>query len=147
MSDIGRSYSHAGHVDAVLKASRSEGSARLILLEVCRRADHKSPVTKFTKDQLCESLRICRDTVRVALTFLREEGSLVPLYVKGGRGHASIYRLAIVGRPTVTVRQGDKPAEPTEDERRELRFKALARKHGAARALEMMDDGPGHADA
>lgn len=133
-------YNHRGHTRAVQKASKATGIARSVLLWACQEADFREPVTKFTKDQLCEGLHVSRDRVRIALSFLRDEGTLHPVNIKGGRGKASTYRLCIANQPGRTVAQGDAPPVETEEEARERRFRALARKHGAARALDMMAD-------
>ena len=78
-----------------------------------------------------------------ALRDLRAEGSLIPIRNHaGGRGHATTYSLVITG-------QGAKPATMGDDNRsreeiladpRQRKFRALARKHGPVKALDMMDE-------
>jgi len=90
-------YSHARHVDLVLKASKSRGAARTVLLEACRRADFGKPETTVTKNQLEEMLGYHRKTIKRALRFLKDEGSLWPVRnVEGGRGKAVTYRLQVI---------------------------------------------------
>ena len=90
-------YSHARHVDRVVKASKSRCAARTVLLEACRRADFKKPETTVTKNQLEEMLGYSRKTIQRALQFLKDEGSLWPVRnVEGGRGKAVTYRLQVI---------------------------------------------------
>jgi hypothetical protein len=113
-------YSHARHVDRVLKASKSRGAARTVLLEACRRADFKKPETTVTKNQLQEMLGYHRKTIQRALRFLKDEGSLLPVRnVEGGRGNAVTYRLqvieAVAGVPDEAPEAAPQPgAEPDE---------------------------------
>jgi hypothetical protein len=90
-------YSHAAHVDAVIKSSRAKNGARAVLLEACRRATFGKPITTFTKNQIGETTGLCPRTVRMSLCDLRAEGVLVPVAnFEGGRGKAVTYRLVIV---------------------------------------------------
>lgn len=138
-----RKYSHAGHVDRVCKASAAKNSARAVLLEACRRASHNAPETTFTKDQLCDTLGFTRRTVMKALQDLRAEGSLIPIRNHaGGRGNATTYSLVIVGQGAapVTIGNQNRSREDILEDPREKRFRALARKYGALRATEMMNE-------
>ena len=111
-------YSHARHVDRVVKASKSRCAARTVLLEACRRADFKKPETTVTKNQLEEMLGYSRKTIQRALQFLKDEGSLWPVRnVQGGRGNAVTYRLqvieAVAGVPDEAAEAAPQPgAEP-----------------------------------
>jgi hypothetical protein len=115
-------YSHARHVDRVLKASKSRGAARTVLLEACRRADFKKPETTVTKNQLQEMLGYHRKTIQRALRFLKDEGSLLPVRnVEGGRGNAVTYRLQVIEAVAVAGVEDEVPeaapqpgAEPDE---------------------------------
>jgi hypothetical protein len=92
-------YSHARHIDKVLKASKARCAARAVLLEACRRAEFDRPETTFTKDQLQRSLGYTLKTIKAALQELRAEGSLAPIrHFEGGRGNAVTYRLQAIGQ-------------------------------------------------
>lgn len=102
-------YSHGSHVDRVIKQSQARHAARMVLLEVCRRADFKKPETTFTKQQLQDTTGLTDKTIREALRFLRAEGTLVPVQgFAGGRGVAVTYSLVAVG-------QGAQEAAPRAD--------------------------------
>ena len=113
-------YSHARHVDRVLKASKSRCAARAVLLEACRRAEFGKPETTVTKNQLQEVLGYNRKTIQHALKVLKDEGSLLPVRnVEGGRGKAVTYRLqvieAVAGIPDGVPEAAPQPgAEPDE---------------------------------
>lgn len=115
-------YSHARHVDRVVKASKSRCAARTVLLEACRRADFKKPETTVTKNQLEEMLGYDRKTIQRALKFLKDEGSLLPVRnVEGGRGKAVTYRLQVIEAVAVAGVEDEAPeaapqpgAEPDE---------------------------------
>jgi hypothetical protein len=115
-------YSHARHVDRVLKASKSRCAARTVLLEACRRADFGKPETTVTKNQLEEVLGYSRKTIQHALKVLKDEGSLLPVRnVEGGRGKAVTYRLQVIEAMAVAGVEDEVPeaapqpgAEPDE---------------------------------
>lgn len=138
-----RKYSHAGHVDRVCKASAAKGRARAVLLEACRRAEHDKPEVTFTKDQICDTLNTSRRTVQRALQELRDEGALIPIKNHaGGHAVATTYRLVIIGQGAAPVTFGsqNRSREDILQDPREKRFRALARKYGALRATEMMNE-------
>jgi len=97
-----KTYSHASHIDKVIKASAARNSARLVLCEMCRLAKFDRPEVTVSKSQLIRSTGYTRRTVQLALQWLREEGSIVPTVplqdFVPGRGKAVTYRLHVVGQ-------------------------------------------------
>jgi len=95
-------YSHASHIDKVLKASAARNSVRLVLCALCRMAKFDRPEVTASKAQLVQSTGYTRRTVQLALQWLREEGSIVPTVplqdFVPGRGKAVTYRLHVVGQ-------------------------------------------------
>lgn len=72
-------------LNAVWNRSRSEGTARLVLLSIADRADDKGRAFCGAKD-LCQRTNAGRRTVFDALRELRELGELNVLADKGPRG-------------------------------------------------------------
>lgn len=94
-------YSHASHIDKVLKASKAPARqvARAVLQEACRRAEFDKPETTFTREQIEKAIRAERKSVQRGLKFLKDEGSLLPIRkIEGGRGNAVTYRLQAIGQ-------------------------------------------------
>lgn len=95
----GKAYNHAKHTHAVITGSAARCSARMVLMEMCRRSEFDAPETTVTKAQLVRVLGFTLKTVKAALAELRAEGSIVPIkHFEGGRGNATTYRLDVVGQ-------------------------------------------------
>lgn len=91
-------YTPASHIDRVIKGSSARNSARVLLLEICRRSEFDKPESTFTKEQVSETTQLSPTSVVRALRELRKEGVIVPVKgYTGGRGVAATYRLCIVG--------------------------------------------------
>ena len=135
----GPTYSHASHVDAVVKASNAQNGAREVLLEACRRANHLKPEVTFTKDQICDTCKMERPKCQKALRFLKAEGSLVPiLNAEGGRNVPTTYAIRIAGQGEKIAEKGQSRGK-TPDEERKAYWNAMRRKHGPIKALDMVD--------
>lgn len=94
-------YSHARHIDKVLKGSQLKYSARAVLQEICRRAEFDRPESTITKPQLMRILGYDVKTIKHALAALRGEGCIVPIAgFEGGKGRATTYRLVALGQGT-----------------------------------------------
>ncbi len=127
-------YSPQNHTTAALWHSKARGSARMVFMEICRRASFDRPESTFTKPQICEVTRLSRPTVQRALDFLRSEGSIVPIrHFDGGRGRAPTYRIEVIG-------QADSPQDATAGQGMPTaHFSRLVDRHGYSAARSIAD--------
>ena len=89
-------YKPRAHMNAVLNASSSTHSARLVLLVMCWRAEFNRPEVTITKPQIAEETGLDRRTVLRAIRLLESEGTVEIVHNKiGGRGNAPTYRLKV----------------------------------------------------
>lgn len=123
---------------AALAASSATYTTFHILRIMWDRADYHAPRVTITKEQIMREARCSLKTVKVALQTLRAEGSVKPVAgIKGGRRVATTYRLQVVGGGKNAAQEH---VEATEAERdRNTRFKFLAQKYGAIKAMEILD--------
>lgn len=129
-------YPRQTYLSAVIKASSAKGNAMNTLLYCCMMSDFEKPRVAVTKDAICDTINAGRRAIAEALSFLREEGTLRPIKgMYGGKHVAVTYELVIC--------TGKTPAEQnhvTPEDEREARYRSLARKFGAIKALDMMND-------
>lgn len=84
------------HINAVLRSSRAQKGAWAVLEALCRLAEFDRPEVTATKADLVTEARRSWKTIKLALSELREEGTIIPVRNKlGGRGNAVTYRLCI----------------------------------------------------
>ena len=122
-----------GIKDAVAEKSKAKNSTGQILELMIRRSEFDDPVVTITKDQIIDRTGLNRTTVQYAIRFLEAEGTIKKINnALGGRGKAVTWRLMVPYR--------DQPKEePTAETYRDKRFKQLARKHGAIKAMAILD--------
>lgn len=119
--------------DAISKRTKAKLGIRLVLEHMLKRSEFDDPVVTITKDQIIDDLGVERKTVQRSIRFLEDEGTIKKIHnALGGRGNAVTWRLMVPFR--------DQPKEEkTAETYREKRFKQLARKHGAIKAMAIMD--------
>lgn len=130
-------YTHQGHTNRVLAASKSRNGQRMVLLEMCRNAEFDRPEVTITKPQICNFTDLDRKTVQRAIRFLIEEGSIRAIRnPQGGRGVAVTYELVIVGGS-----QPDPQSESDRVRRRRDRISYLMKAEGVGygQAADMVD--------
>lgn len=122
-----------GIKDEISKRSKAKHSTGYILETMISRSEFDDPVVTITKDQLIDRTGLDRSTVQIAIRFLEAEGTIKKIYnAMGGRGNAVTWRLMVPYR--------DQPKEEaTAETYRDKRFKQLARKHGAIKAMAIID--------
>lgn len=126
---------------AALLATRTGLTHKYILEVIWRLAEFDRPECTFTKEQLMAEVGCSLDTVRRALRELRDEGSLFPISVKGGRHIPAKYRLRIAGAKSDPA--SNRVEEMKAERDRNARWKFLAGKYGALKALEMLEEDEG----
>jgi len=125
---------------AALLATKAENKALEILRILWRKAEFDEPVVKITKEQIMGEARCGLTTVKEALRDLREEGSLKPIYLRGGRGLPAKYRLGVSG---MSQTPSDEAIEAMQHERdREAAWRFLRDKYGPMKAMELLGDPP-----
>ncbi len=93
MSETG-SDGHRKRINAVLNSTSAKSSASHILFYLCHHSDFKTETVTRTKSQIAGDLGYNPETVRIALKFLRLEGTVKYIKnAKGGRGHAVTFKL------------------------------------------------------
>lgn len=86
------------HYNAVLAGSAARNGTRLVLNALVQRANFYKNETTVSKDELLELTQLGIVTVKRALAFLRDEGSIeATSHATGGYGRATTYALRVVG--------------------------------------------------
>lgn len=125
---------------AALIATKANGKTLDILRIMWERAEFHEPVVSVTKEQLMSDARCSLDTVKSAMAYLRSEGSIFPIYMRGGRGLPSKYRLKVAGYDRTP---SDDHIEVMAAERdREAAWRFLKGKYGPVKALEILSENP-----
>lgn len=121
---------------AALLATKTENTAYAILRLIWDEAEFDKPECTITKEQIMAKAKCSLDTVKDALKELRDEGSLKPIYIKGGRGIPAKYRLSVAGQAHTP---SDEAIDAMQDKRdRDAAWRFLKNKYGPLKALEMM---------
>lgn len=127
---------------AALLATKTENTAYAILRIIWDEAEFDKPECTITKEQIMASARCGLTVVKQALKELRDEGSLKEIYIKGGRGIPSKYRLSVAGQARTP---SDEAIEAMQGKRdRDAAWRFLRDKYGPLKAMELMgnpDDG------
>jgi diadenosine tetraphosphate (Ap4A) HIT family hydrolase len=114
-----KGYSHASHIKAVIAASRARCGARLVLYEICHKADFYSPNCAFTKQNIEDMTGLERKSIMRALKFLRIEGSIIAISgQKGGRGIVTHYQIHEIPRDDLSEQReakADTPAQQAQE--------------------------------
>lgn len=123
---------------AMAASSATHGAAR-VLQVMWKAADFDKTVVTITKKQIMQKAPCKLDTVKRALKFLREEGSIEPQRNwKGGSGVATTWRLRVAGQKTTPSDEQIKAMEVKRE--REAAWNFLRSKYGPLKALELMGD-------
>lgn len=125
---------------AALLATKATNKALEVLRFIWDEAEFDKPICTFTQQQIMAGTRAGRVTVREAMRLLREEGSIKPIYMKGGRGIPSKYRLGVAGQPTTPSDEHLEVMEANRD--REAAWRFLSAKYGPLKAIEILGDKP-----
>lgn len=125
---------------AALLATGTKNTAYDVLRFIWDEAEFDKPVCTFTQQQVMAGTRAGRDTVQIALRQLRAEGSIKPIYMKGGRGIPSKYRLGIAGQATTPSDEHLEVMEANRD--REAAWRFLSAKYGPLKAIEILGEKP-----
>ena len=130
---------------ASLLASRAERTTHTILRILWQNADFHAPKVTTTKEQIMAEARCSLDSVKRAVLFLRNEGSIKPIKgFKGGRGVPTTYLLKVAGHEKTPLDERIAAMEAKRD--REATWRFLRGKYGPVKALEIMGDPEEEAD-
>ena len=93
----------------VLKASSARNGTRQVLLVMMRLGSFYENQTRLSKDQIIAETRLHLNTVKAALKFLREEGTIRPIkHATGGHGMATTYSFHAAGEGACQRGDGDR---------------------------------------
>jgi hypothetical protein len=97
-------YSRQSHICAVVDAAPSTPRARHVLEVVCRYSSFDGPESQVSVPAICRASGLSRASVQRGLADLRNAGVLVPVGSASGGRRVVRYRLVVVGRRSVAVR-------------------------------------------
>lgn len=124
---------------ATFLRTRAKGCTLLTLEKMWLRADFHRPVVTLTKQDLVGDTRATLPTIKKALKFLREEGSVKP--IKNWKGGKKVPTTWILKVPVSSESPADMNLEEIEAKRsREAAWRFLSGKYGPRKALEIMGE-------
>lgn len=123
---------------AALLATETQNKAYDILRIIWDEAEFDKPECTITKEQIMAEARCCLKVVKRALKQLRDEGSLKAIYIRGGRGIPTKYRLGVAGSAQTPSYMQIEEMRGKRD--RDAAWRFLRDKFGPLKALEIMDE-------